>query len=132
MVRQMKPEREKRAVILEAGGKHQSEMLHTEGEKRATVLEAECRREAAFRNAGARGHEAWAKATTMVSEAIVHGDSNAISYFIAQNDVSALKDIGAAPSQKLVLLPLEASGVIGSPAGIAGVAKSAVKNETRA
>jgi regulator of protease activity HflC (stomatin/prohibitin superfamily) len=126
MARQMKSEREKRAVILEAEGQRQSEVLRAEGLKRAAVLEAEGRREAAFRDAEARERsaEAEARATTMVSEAIAKGDLNAINYFIAQNYVSALKEIGSAPNQKLVLLPLEASGVIGSLAGIAEVAKS--------
>jgi regulator of protease activity HflC (stomatin/prohibitin superfamily) len=134
MARQMKAEREKRAVILEAEGQRQSEILRAEGEKRAAVLEAEGRREAAFRDAEAREREAEAeaKATTMVSEAIARGDINAINYFIAQNYVGALKDIGTAPNQKLVLLPLEASSVIGSLAGIAEVAKSAFRKEARA
>jgi regulator of protease activity HflC (stomatin/prohibitin superfamily) len=128
MARQMKAEREKRAVILEAEGQRQSEVLRAEGEKRAAVLEAEGRREAAFRDAEARERsaEAEARATTMVSEAIAKGDINAINYFIAQNYVSALKEIGTAPNQKLVLMPLEASSVIGSLAGIAEVAKSVV------
>ncbi len=134
MARQMKAEREKRAVILEAEGQRQSEILRAEGEKRAVVLDAEGRREAAFRDAEARerGAEAEAKATTMVSEAIAKGDINAINYFIAQNYVSALKDIGAAPNQKLVLMPLEAASVIGSLAGIAEVAKTAFRKEAGA
>jgi len=134
MARQMKAEREKRAVILEAEGQRQSEILRAEGEKRAVVLDAEGRREAAFRDAEARerGAEAEAKATTMVSEAIAKGDINAINYFIAQNYVSALKDIGAAPNQKLVLMPLEAASVIGSLAGIAEVAKTAFQKEAGA
>jgi regulator of protease activity HflC (stomatin/prohibitin superfamily) len=133
MARQMKAEREKRAVILEAEGDRQSEILRAEGEKRAAILQAEGRREAAFRDAEAREREAEAegKATTMVSEAIAKGDINAINYFIAQNYVAALKEIGAAPNQKLVLMPLEASSVIGSLAGIAEVAKSVLgKRET--
>ncbi|MDX1697930.1 MAG: SPFH domain-containing protein, partial [Thiohalobacterales bacterium] len=124
MARQMKAEREKRAVILDAEGQRQSEILRAEGEKKAIMLDAEGRKEAAFRDAEAREREAEAeaKATTMVSEAIAKGDVNAINYFIAQNYVGALKDIGVAPNQKLVLLPLEASSVIGSLAGIAEVA----------
>ncbi|MDH3981187.1 MAG: SPFH/Band 7/PHB domain protein [Gammaproteobacteria bacterium] len=131
MARQMKAEREKRAVILDAEGMRQSEILRAEGEKMAVMLDAEGRKEAAFRDAEARERaaEAEAKATTMVSEAIARGDINAINYFIAQNYVGALKDIGTAPNQKLVLLPLEASSVIGSLAGIAEVAKSAMQKQ---
>src|SRR4029079_19244316 len=50
MARQMKAEREKRAVVLEAEGQRQSEILKAEGQKQAQVLEAEGRKEAAFRD----------------------------------------------------------------------------------
>jgi regulator of protease activity HflC (stomatin/prohibitin superfamily) len=125
MARQMKAEREKRAVILDAEGLRQSEILRAEGEKIAVMLDAEGRKEAAFRDAEARERaaEAEAKATQMVSDAIASGNVNAINYFIAQKYVEALKVIGSAPNQKLVLMPLEASGIIGSIAGITELAK---------
>ena len=128
MARQMKAEREKRAVILDAEGLRQSEILKAEGQKQAVVLEAEGRREAAFRDAEAREREAEAeaKATTMVSEAIAKGDIQAINYFVAQKYVEALQHIGSAPNQKLVLMPLEAASVIGSIAGIGELAKEAL------
>jgi len=102
-----------------------------EGEKRAVILEAEGRREAAFRDAEAREREAEAesKATQMVSEAIRAGDIKAINYFVAQQYVEALKQIGMSPNQKLVLMPLEASSIIGSVAGIAELAKDAFCNQ---
>ena len=53
MGRQMKAEREKRAVILEAEGMRQSDITRAEGRKAALVLEAEGRRDAAFRAAEA-------------------------------------------------------------------------------
>ena len=134
MARQMKAEREKRAVILDAEGLRQSAILKAEGEKQAVVLEAEGRREAAFRDAEAREREAEAeaKATTMVSEAIAKGDIQAINYFVAQKYVEALQHIGSAPNQKLVLMPLEAASVIGSIAGIGELAKEALGNREQA
>lgn len=128
MARQMKAEREKRAVILDAEGLRQSAILRAEGEKQAVMLDAEGRKEAAFRDAEARERaaQAEAKATTMVSEAIASGNVNAINYFVAQKYIEALKQIGTAPNQKLVLMPLEASGVIGSIAGIAELAREAL------
>ncbi len=126
MARQMKAEREKRANILEAEGHRASEILRAEGEKQAAVLEAEGRREAAFRDAEARERlaEAEAKATTMVSDAIAKGDVQAINYFVAQKYVEALKEFAASPNQKLLMLPMETTGVLGSLAGIAELAKA--------
>ena len=134
MARQMKAEREKRAVILDAEGLRQSEILKAEGEKIAVVLEAEGRREAAFRDAEAREREAEAeaKATTMVSEAIARGDIQAVNYFVAQKYTEALRHIGSAPNQKLVLMPLEAASVIGSIAGIGELAREALGGKEQA
>ncbi len=127
MARQMKAERDKRASILEAEGSRQSEILRAEGEKQGAILEAEGKREAAYREAEARERlaEAEAKATTLVSQAIAQGDVQAINYFVAQKYVEAFKALAMAPNQKLVLMPMEASGVIGSLAGIAELAKDA-------
>ncbi|MCG7908632.1 MAG: SPFH/Band 7/PHB domain protein, partial [Candidatus Thiodiazotropha taylori] len=125
MARQMKAERDKRAAILEAEGMRQAEILRAEGEKQAAILEAEGEKEAAFREAEARERlaEAESKATTMVSEAIAKGDVNAINYFVAQKYTEALQNIASAENQKLIMMPLEASSLIGSVAGIGEIAK---------
>jgi len=125
MARQMKAEREKRAQILEAEGGRASEILRAEGEKQNAVLTAEGKREAAFREAEARERlaEAEAKATTMVSEAIARGNVQAINYFVAQKYIEALKEFANSPNQKIFMLPMEVTGVIGSLAGIAELAK---------
>ena len=127
MARQMKAEREKRAAILESEGVKQSEILRAEGEKTAAILEAEGRKEAAFRDAEAREREAQAeaKATEMVSRSIADGNVQAVNYFVAQEYMQALKEIGTANNQKVILMPLEASSVIGSIGGIGELAKEA-------
>jgi regulator of protease activity HflC (stomatin/prohibitin superfamily) len=129
MARQMKAEREKRAAILEAEGKRQSEILKADGEKQAAILEAEGEKEAAFREAEARERlaQAEARATTMVSEAIAKGDVQAVNYFVAQKYVEALQAIGTAPNQKLIFMPVEATGVIGAIGGVAELAKAAME-----
>ena len=127
MGRQMKAERDKRANILDAEGFRQAEILKAQGQKQGAILEAEGEKEAAFREAEARERlaEAEAKATMMVSQAIAKGDINAINYFVAQKYTEALQAIASAENQKVILMPLEASSLIGSIAGIAEVAREA-------
>ncbi|HWU52920.1 MAG TPA: SPFH domain-containing protein [Tahibacter sp.] len=134
MARQMKAERDKRAAVLEAEGARQSEVLRAEGEKQAAILEAEGRREAAYREAEARERlaEAEAKATTMVSEAIAKGDVNALNYFVATKYVEAFKAVATSPNQKVLMMPIEATSVLGSLAGIAELARSAGANTAAA
>ncbi len=133
MARQMKAERDKRAVILTAEGERQSQILAAEGEKQAQILAAEGRREAAYRDAEAREREAEAeaKATNMVSEAIASGSAQAINYFVANNYVDALKALAEAKNQKVLMLPLEASSLIGSIAGIGEIAREAFGGDSK-
>ena len=133
MSRQMKAERQKRADILEAEGQRQSEILRAEGEKQAAILDAEGRKEAAFRDAEARERlaKAEANATTMVSDAIKDGDVQALNYFVATKYTEALQAIATADNEKLVLMPLEASALLGSLGGIGELVKGVVDNNPK-
>jgi regulator of protease activity HflC (stomatin/prohibitin superfamily) len=126
MARQMKAEREKRAQILEAEGSRASAILRAEGEKQAAILESEGRKEAAFRDAEARERsaEAEARATQMVSEAIAKGDVAALNYFIADKYIKAFGQFADSPNQKILMLPMEATAILSSLAGIGEIAKA--------
>ncbi len=131
MARQMKAEREKRANILEAEGFRQAAILKAEGEKQSVILAAEGQKEAAFREAEARERlaAAEAKATDLVSAAIAGGNINALNYFVANKYVEALNAMADSPNQKMLLMPIEASGIIGSMAGIAELARNALSEQ---
>ena len=128
MARQMKAEREKRAVILEAEGMRQADITRAEGRKAAVVLEAEGQREAAFRAAEARERSAQAEATAtrLVSEATAQGDPAAINYLIADKYVRALQALAQAPNQKVFVVPMELTSLAGTLVGISQIAAGAL------
>jgi regulator of protease activity HflC (stomatin/prohibitin superfamily) len=128
MARQMKAERDKRAAVLQAEGERAAAILKAEGEKQSAVLEAEGRKEAAFRDAEARERlaEAEANAAAMLSRALTEGNLQAANYFIAQKYLEALTAFARSPNQKTLILPVEATGILGSLAGIGELAREAL------
>jgi regulator of protease activity HflC (stomatin/prohibitin superfamily) len=129
MAKQLAADRERRAAILRAEGQKQAAILEAEGAKQAAILEAEGKLEAARREAEARERlaEAEARATTVVSRAVAEGDVQALNYFVAQKYVEAMQQIGASPNSRLVLMPMETSGLVGTIAGIAELAKTSAR-----
>lgn len=129
MARQMKAERDKRAQILTAEGERQAAILAAEGQKQAAILEADGRKESAFRDAEARERlaQAEARATLMLSEAIGKGNVQAINYFVAQKYVEAIGKLAAAPNEKVLLMPLDTAGLVGTLAGVADLAQEALR-----
>jgi regulator of protease activity HflC (stomatin/prohibitin superfamily) len=131
MGRQMKAERVKRADILQAEGQRQSDILRAEGAKQAQILEAEGRREAAFRDAEGRERlaQAEARATEMVSEAVSRGDVAALNYFVAEKYLKAFEQLAQSPNQKILMLPIEATSVLGALAGIGEIVSATFGGE---
>ena len=120
MARQMKAERERRAVTTEAEGEKQAAITRAEGAKQSAILQAEGRKEAAFRDADARERmaAAEAKATQLVSDAIRDGNVNAINYFVAQKYVEAFNNLASSSSTKTVIVPAEMGALVGMLSGI--------------
>lgn len=137
MEKQMRAERDKRAVILQAEGQKQSEIARAEGEKQSRILQAEAEKEANIRRAeGLRESqlleaEGKAKAIEIVAEAesgainkinkaIIESGTN--ETVIALKQVEALKEMAKSPANKLIL-PNETLSSLGSIAAIADLIK---------
>lgn len=133
MHKQMKSERERRAVILEAEGFKRSAILKAEGEKQSKILKAEGESESIRRIAEASREqqillaEGEAKAIKDVFQAIHEG--NPTNDLLAIKYLEALAKIADGKSNK-VFLPLEATKVLGSLGAIGEMFKE-IKTETR-
>jgi regulator of protease activity HflC (stomatin/prohibitin superfamily) len=121
MHRQMKAERERRAVILEAEGTKTSAILKAEGQKQSQILEAEGQAEAIKRVADADKYQ---KLTVAAGEAeaieTVYGaihKGNPTNDLIAVKYLEALQKVADGKATK-IFLPLESSGILGSIAGV--------------
>jgi regulator of protease activity HflC (stomatin/prohibitin superfamily) len=127
MTRQMKAERERRAVITEAEGEKQAAITRAEGSKQAAILQAEGRKEAAFRDAEARERLAGAEAqaTKVVSDAIETGSVSALNYFVAQKYIEAFGKLADSSQQRTVIIPADFAGIAGSIAGVAELVRGA-------
>jgi len=121
MHRQMKAERERRAMILEAEGQKQSAIEVATGQKQATILEAEGQAQAIREVADAEKYEKTtvadgeAEAIAKVYGAIHEGDPT--NDLIAIKYLEALQGIANGRATK-IFLPLEATGVMGAIGGI--------------
>lgn len=124
MEKQMRAERDRRAVILEAEGQKRSKILEAEGvkeseinkaegQKRARILIAEGEAEAPIKVA-----QAEAEALDKITSAIAASKGDPANYLIAIRYIEALKEMVSGKENKVVYLPYEATGVLSSIGGI--------------
>ena len=118
MEKQMTAERARRATVTQAEGEKASAILRAEGQKQSQIVSAEGQKEAAIlaaegqAQARLRVATAEAQAIEVVAKAI-GATGNPAQYLIAQRYLESLTQI-AAGAQKIVFLPFEAAGVMGS------------------
>lgn len=123
MEKQMKAEREKRAVILESEGLKQSAILKAEGERQASITKAEGEKQAAILRADgdkqARILEANGEkeAIKMIIEAIAD-KGQPDKYLIAMKYLETLQELTSGENNKVIYMPYEATGVLSSIDGI--------------
>jgi regulator of protease activity HflC (stomatin/prohibitin superfamily) len=121
MHRQMKAERDRRAMILEAEGQKKSAILQAEGQRQAAILKAEGQAEAIKKVADADKYQkitlaqGEGEAILTVYGAIHKGDPS--NDLIAIKYLEALQKMADGQATK-IFLPLEASGILGSVAGV--------------
>ena len=124
MEKQMRAERDKRAKVLEAEGEKQSRILQSEGlkmaainnaegEKQSQVLRADGQAQARIRTA-----EGEAEAIVKITESVSATKGDPINYLIAVRYIDTLKEMVSGKDNKMVYLPYEATGVLGSIGGI--------------
>ncbi len=134
MHRQMKAERDRRAMILEAEGHKKSAILQAEGTRQAAILQAEGKAAAIktvaeadrFRKLTVAQGEA--EAVERVYGAIHNG--NPTNDLIAIKYLEALEKISDGKATK-IFLPMEVSGVLGSLGGIGELFKDVKSDEQK-
>jgi regulator of protease activity HflC (stomatin/prohibitin superfamily) len=134
MHRQMKAERERRAVVTEAEGEKTARVLRAEGVKLQQVLEAEGQAEAIKRVAEADRYqretvaEGEGAAIERVFGAIHSGDPT--PDLIAVRYLEALQGIANGQATK-IFLPLDTAGVLGGVAAIGEMWRDQIGNGSR-
>jgi regulator of protease activity HflC (stomatin/prohibitin superfamily) len=111
MEKQMRAEREKRETILQSEGKKRAAILEAEGVQQARILEAQGQSEARLLVT-----QAEAKAIQMITQALPQHDPAA--YLVAMEYIKMMPELAKGKDNKLIVLPYEATGVMGSLAGI--------------
>jgi regulator of protease activity HflC (stomatin/prohibitin superfamily) len=124
MEKQMRAERDRRAIILEAEGKKTAQILEAEGAREAAILRADGEKEADILRADGeaaaleRMAQAEGEAITRVKASLLNEETNAASYLIAMRYVETLKEMTSGKDNKTVYMPYEATNLLGALGGV--------------
>ncbi|MCB1229652.1 MAG: SPFH/Band 7/PHB domain protein [Verrucomicrobiae bacterium] len=120
MEKQMRAERDRRAVILDAEGRKQAQILDAEGVRQSQINRAEGEKQAAVLRAQGEAEalervaQAEAAAVRQVADSLVSEQSDPASYLIAMRYIEALKSMTEGDQARTVYMPYEATGILGS------------------
>jgi len=113
MEKQMRAERDRRALILQAEGMKQSKILESEGIRLAEVTKAEGYKDAAILKATGE-----AEAIMKVTQAIKEANGNPTAYLIALKYMDTLSEISSGKDNKIIYMPYEATALLSSVGSI--------------
>ena len=134
MEKQMRAERERRAIILTSEGEKQSAILEAEGVREAQIKRAEGEKQAAILSAEGQAYarikvaDAEKTAIQMLTESLTGTKGDSSQYLIAVRYLETLKEMTSGKGNKVIYVPYEATGVLSSLGGIkellSGIGKS--------
>ncbi|MDE2680933.1 MAG: SPFH/Band 7/PHB domain protein [Verrucomicrobiota bacterium] len=134
MEKQMRAERDRRAVILTAEGEKKSMILEAEGIRESQIRRSEGQKQSAIliaegeANARIKVAEAEKDAIALLTQSLSGTKSDPAQYLIAVRYLESLQAMTSGKDNKVVYVPYEATGVIGSLGGIkdllSGIGKS--------
>ena len=111
MEKQMRAERDRRAVILEAEGQKRAAILEAEGAQESQILKAHGQAEARLKLAAAE-----AEAIIMIKNTAPKAET--LSYLVAMQYIKMFPELTKGKNDKLVVIPYEASALMGSLSGL--------------
>ncbi|HOL06504.1 MAG TPA: SPFH domain-containing protein [Syntrophorhabdaceae bacterium] len=133
MEKQMRAERDRRAMILEAEGHKQSKILEAEGVRQAEINKAEGIRQAMVLKASGEAEarikiaEAEAEAVARVSKVIKESGGDPTAYLIALKYIEAIKEMVSGKDNKVIYIPYEATAILGAVGSIRDMFSSVQK-----
>lgn len=124
MEKQMRAERDRRAIILEAEGQKQAIILQAEGDRQAEINKAEGIKQALILKASGEAEarvlvaDGEAVAVGKLTQAIKESGGNPTSYLLALKYIESMKEMVSGKDNKVVYIPYEATALLGSVGSI--------------